>query len=179
MLFPNIYLITEISFIQLQKLARHSYELMFKRSLRSRLDVIRPNTENTVLKAQDAQIVHAKGKDRSVEVGDDVLVKDYRKSNNSWTEAKVVKQTGPVSYVVNPNNEPQLNWRRHMDQISGRKSSVLAMPPVPTHIDHDNTSDDTGANQVLSPPHDYSETNLDIQNRYPIRDRKPPDRLQI
>ena len=76
-------------------------ELLMKRKLRSKLDLIVPNTASKVRQKQEHQKQthdhHAKHRD--FEANDPVLIKDFS-SPKSWQKGTVVQTTGPVSALV-------------------------------------------------------------------------------
>lgn len=87
-------------------------ELFMGRKLRTRLDSIRPNLEQSVqLRNQN----HTKSC-RVLEVGDLVMVRDYRGRHRkpSWTKGLILRRLGPVTYTVQVGD---LQWKRHIDQI--------------------------------------------------------------
>ncbi|XP_060073916.1 uncharacterized protein K02A2.6-like [Ylistrum balloti] len=87
-------------------------ELFMGRKLRTRLDIIRPNLKQSVqLRNQQ----HVK-KDRTMEVGDLVMVHDYRgqKRKPSWVRGLILQKLGPVTYTVQVG---ELQWKRHIDQM--------------------------------------------------------------
>ena len=70
-------------------------------------------------------------RDRDFEVGESVLVRDYRKDFEKWVQGTVDQRTGPVSYRVRVGND---SWRCHADQLSGfsstsNNSSATAVQP--------------------------------------------------
>ncbi|XP_060072089.1 uncharacterized protein K02A2.6-like [Ylistrum balloti] len=76
-------------------------ELFMGRKLRTRLDIIRPNLKQSVqLRTQQ----HVK-KDCTMEVGDLVMVHDYRgqKRKPSWVRGLILQKLGPVTYTVQCN----------------------------------------------------------------------------
>lgn len=72
-----------------------------KRRLRTRLDLVRPNTSSRVRQKQENQKRthdhHAK--DWYFEASDPVYIKDFS-SKKSWQKATVVQATGPVLALV-------------------------------------------------------------------------------
>ena len=93
--------------------------LMMGRSVRTRMDLFRPNLQKTVKDKQDAEVIRCGGDQHKFKVGQPVLVRDYRISNsNKWAAGVILKENGPVSFIVDVNGE---HWRRHVDQI---RSSV-------------------------------------------------------
>ncbi|KAJ8380942.1 hypothetical protein SKAU_G00017200 [Synaphobranchus kaupii] len=105
---------------------------MFKRQLRTRLDLLRPQkTREVVHLQQRAQVERrAKTKFRSFIAGDRVLARNYTKGVK-WTPVTVVAKTGPVSYTVETSNH--LIWRRHIDQLLHTCGS-RDDPPQPTSL---------------------------------------------
>ena len=196
---------------------------MFNRPLRTRLDLIRPNIQSTVAQKQEKQIINAKGTivTRQLAVGQCVLARDYR-GKDKWVECTVVKQLGPVTYIVQLDSG--LTWKRHIDQLVGLQSgsknlmdhnrsyelvtSTSAVPtssmtstvephhqhsppshsPTPRHSPTQRQSERpsppvTVANrQSLQPPPAQLIVTSPITTntrRYPIRDRKPPQKLDL
>ena len=87
-------------------------ELFLGRKVRTRLDAIRPNLAQSVQKRSTPQ----EKKTRSVEIGDIVMVRDYRgrPQKPSWIRGIVLQKLGPVTYRVQVDD---LQWKRHIDQI--------------------------------------------------------------
>lgn len=82
---------------------------MMGRPLRTRLDVVRPNL------AQRLERSSKQGKPtRHIEVGELVLVKDYRARKTSWAQGVVGKILGPCTYLIHVGD---LLWKRHIDQL--------------------------------------------------------------
>ena len=54
-------------------------------------------------------------KDRDYAVGQTVAVKDYGGNDPKWIPGTTIDKTGRVSYRVEI--APDINWRRHADQI--------------------------------------------------------------
>lgn len=86
--------------------------LMFGRSLRTRLDLMKPNRREEVLNKQ-AKMLHV-GRERQVSTGQQVMVRDYRRGGK-WARGVVQAQTGPRTYEVQVG--PNMVWRRHIDQM--------------------------------------------------------------
>ncbi|XP_047020897.1 uncharacterized protein K02A2.6-like [Helicoverpa zea] len=98
------------------------------RRLRSRLDVLRPDVAAVVRAKQERQVARNAGTDRHFNVGDAVLARNYSARGEKWTEATVVKKTGPVSYTVDIGKG--LEWRRHADQIIPKNRYSLSRMSV-------------------------------------------------
>ncbi|XP_033747018.1 uncharacterized protein LOC117332242 [Pecten maximus] len=82
------------------------------RKLRTRLDIIRPNLEQSV---QLRNQRHGT-KGRELEVGDFVMVHDYRgsKRKRSWIRGLILRKLGPVTYTEQVG---ELQSKRHIDQM--------------------------------------------------------------
>ena len=131
-------------------------KLFLGRQLRSRLDLIKPNIRDTVEKKQFMSITEPK--------------QCYRDNTNKWTNAKITEKTGPLSYKVTTGE--QGNWRRHADQM--RSTSYER----PRHME--STPDVSVENPIGSDSGSANVQHEDTQpapRRYPLRDRKPPERL--
>ena len=63
-----------------------------------------------------------------------MLVRDYRKPKETWTDGVVVQKLGPVTYHVQLNSESNLIWKRHIDQIR-QCSADLDIKPVLESVD--------------------------------------------
>ena len=108
-------------------------ELFMGRSLRTRLDLLRPNLEDSVLhqQAQQKQTHDQHSKWREFAVGQQVLVRSYR-PGPTWLHGTIVERTGPLSYVVQV--QDGLRWKRHVDQLlqsRSRESLPQTTEPVP------------------------------------------------
>lgn len=129
--------------------------LMLGRTLRSRISMLRPNLAATVNKNQQKQVnSHSHARLRTFNIGDHVLVRDYRK-DQLWQSGIIHSSTGPLSSQVEIS--PGKYWRRHADQIVHSnvdkvKSSHSTTPPldptgIPYHFPVVNPSVNTDAPQ--------------------------------
>ncbi|KAI4882181.1 hypothetical protein NFI96_005776 [Prochilodus magdalenae] len=161
--------------------------LFLRRRLRTRLDLLKPNVSEVVGRAQEDQQrhrgVHAKA--RSFEVGDPVLVRDYRKGEDKWMAGTVTSQAGPRSYQVDVASNQQ--WNRHADQMVGCHPSIVQpaeekqLSPtevVPTAMTDAGDVSATGVPlSSQSDTHTNPATPQPTGHRYPRRICKPPERL--
>lgn len=133
--------------------------LFLGRRLRSRLDCLKPSVAGAVHRSQDAQQQRRQhhAKDRQFEVGESVLVRDYRKGEEKWAQGVVREKTGPVSYKVNVGS-PGV-WKRHVDQMLRRPDTE----PQQTAVNH------TVSPQVLLPPSDSGTT---LHSNTPLLEKK-------
>ena len=91
-------------------------ELLMKRKLKTKLDLIVPNTASLVRQKHERQKQthdhHAKHRD--FEASDPVFIKDFS-SPKSWQKGTVVQTTGPVSALVELPDGRVV--RRHQDHV--------------------------------------------------------------
>ena len=92
-------------------------ELLMKRRLRSRLDLIHPDITKKVESKQEKQKSAHDTKQplRKFTVNDHVLVRNLPSNNPKWLPGVIVKVTGPLSYVVRLSDERIV--RKHVNHI--------------------------------------------------------------
>jgi len=96
-------------------------ELQLGRKLRTRFDIVKPTVEQ-IIKNQDKQKHCFRGhRDVTFETDETVMVKDY--SKNNWRPAEICEQISPVTYNVK--TDDNRIWKRHVDQIKSRNSTVF------------------------------------------------------
>ena len=93
--------------------------LFLKREVRTRLDLMKPDSESRVLEKQSQQKAdHDKhARTRQFSVGDLVMAKNLR-SGADWIPATIVARLGPLSFLVE--TQDKLLWRRHVDHLKDR-----------------------------------------------------------
>ena len=111
-------------------------ELMGKK-LRTRLDAVHPNITGKMERKCSNNI----SRERYLETGDSVLVRDYRQRKDTWTRGIVQQKLGPYTYIVQVKD---LVWKRHIDQMKlvehpGDIKEDLCQKPV--HTDFEVTND--------------------------------------
>ncbi|KAL6463598.1 hypothetical protein MHYP_G00279890 [Metynnis hypsauchen] len=177
--------------------------LFVRQRLRTRLDLLKPNLAAVVSHAQDTQCSwRAKhSKERTFEVGDPVLVRDYRRGEEKWTPGNLSSKTGPVSYTVEVGSS-QL-WKRHTEQMLACHPEITKQPQQPQPSERLIPSDLDCVQQTagaVEPPEPESVASRAIVNasehveatpatpqaspaqiisRRPFRVHKPPDRLNL
>lgn len=169
--------------------------LFLGRHLRSRLDLLQPNSRRTV---QDRQLQQAQraceGKLRHFAIGQSVLARSYR-GDHKWVRAIVKERHGPLSYTVEVASG--VIWRRHVDQL--KKSGLTpdedlsmvstaaetgrpATPPEPSPSMDCQSTCDVRLSVVPASPNpsvpmgNQADAPID-ERRYPTRVHKPPQRL--
>lgn len=168
--------------------------LFLHRRLRTRLDLLKPSVKLTVEHAQKAQCSYRSfhAKDRDFHVGDSVLVRDYRRGEEKWKTGTVSSQSGPVSYMVQVDNSQ--SWKRHADQmldchpeITKTTESLPAEKRMSQTLDGKGQELSLTSNDIESRALDQRVTKLvepaiasfPSVRRFPVRNRKPPNRLDL
>ena len=149
--------------------------LFLKRSLRTRLDLLRPTVDCHVRSKQAQQIGtarHAKNV-RIFSVGDRVLARDFRQ-NGVWKPGHISVVNGPLSYIIQLDSGE--TWRRHVDHLKHVTTSTSdKTTPLVTASD-DTTTDFYGFPSLnsspVTPPIPQNQ-----ERRYPHRNRRPVDRF--
>jgi len=137
-------------------------ELLMKRQLRTRLDIMRPDVGKTVEQAQKRQQTAYRSSPQTKEFkeGDQVWARNYR-DGDKWVPAQVVTRQGPLTYKVRVNES--LVWKRHVDQLKGRS------------VKEENFQD-YGTLQLPTPEPAEAQEPPEPPRRYPLRDRRAPER---
>ena len=136
-------------------------------------------------------------KDRDYAVGQTVAVKDYRGNDPKWIPGTISDKTGPVSYRVEV--APDINWRRHADQIQDSHLHVKEgiMSDINTGVDLPiidiQPTESTESQQIVqSPaaitgstpkrvtsPSEKPAGGVTAERCYPMRERKPVIKLNL
>ena len=91
-------------------------DLFLKRKLRTHLDLLRPDVNNTVQNKQAMQIKnhdrHCRG--RQYFVGQKVSVRNFR-AGPPWSVGVIVERLGPLTYLVQVTSG--VFWRRHVEHL--------------------------------------------------------------
>ena len=134
--------------------------LFLKREVRTRLDLLQPDTEARVIEKQLQQKAdhdhHTRA--RQFSVGDAVFVKNFRPGPD-WLPANIIAKLGPLSYLVDT-TDGQL-WRRHVDHLKSRA--------VSTGISQPEKSDKTHS----QPEIELEIVNLPVDDPLPTVDAQP------
>lgn len=93
-------------------------KLFLGRELRTKLSLLKPDLSNSIMKKKSS----IEDSTRSLTEGSRVLVRDYRRNTDRWSEGLVVSKLGPVTYTVLVGNE---TWKRHIDQLKENKLSEI------------------------------------------------------
>ncbi|CAG9106017.1 unnamed protein product [Plutella xylostella] len=171
-------------------------QILQGRSLRTRLDKLKPEREDHVRAAQRRQVGAAGGRERALAVGDRVWCRNYR-AGDKWVKGKIIEKPGDTDYVVELADGNQLH--RHIDQIKkqfniepetayeemspGRAINPFLYPSEPSAdqgrgsvagamTSSGGTNGERGATPPAPPPQP-------VQHPRPVRDRRPPTRWGI
>ena len=179
-------------------------ELFMQRSLRTQLDLLRPELEETVCHKQAEQ---KKGHDhhtrrREFFIGQRVLVRNLRDGPH-WLQGTIIERKGPLSYLVQLTSGAV--WRRHIDHILESVDSpqeepvtpepVISVPeelPSPSSIPVDVTpptvpvteqsdisTDETAVSEPAPVLTDHQSETVQTPPRcYPQRQHRPPERYR-
>ena len=168
--------------------------LFMGRNRRSRLDILKPNIRNHVSSKQVDQATshNAASVTREFHIGQTVSVRDYR-GKQKWIPGIIHARSGPLSYQVCVG--PNMIWRRHADQLidsdTGKPPDLNKPPdvvpeiPLPDPVVPASPSAHAKPEQAVpsqtptrvEPPIQPSPPV--VERRYPSRNRKPPDRLNL
>ena len=162
-----------------------------KRRLRTRLDLLHPLEQTRVnAKQADQKRFHDhRSRNCHFHVGQLVLAQNLR-GEPRWIPGTVMERIGPVSYKVDVRGKVR---RRHVDQLLGTgargasptsdDTAIADLPPVPElHMEpqggirEPSPLADVGPSEP-SPEESVNSPPTPVVNRYPRRDRRPPDRL--
>ena len=106
-------------------------ELLMKRKLNSKLDLLRPDLASKVEgKQEDQTRSRASCRHRQFDVSSAVYARDYRPGGKKWTPGTIVERNGLV-YVVNIPGIKPLKWRRHIEQLRERHPEAPKLPLPP------------------------------------------------
>jgi hypothetical protein len=96
-------------------------EMIVGRRLRTKLDLVRPNLGERMLK-QNPGVTEP----RDLEVGQGVWIRDYRKKGAKWVKGVVVRRLSPVTYEVQVLVDHKLVvWKRHINQLRASEEEMV------------------------------------------------------
>ena len=131
-------------------------KLLFQRDLRTRLSLLQPSCEKSVLERQSQQkSAHdRRSHSRAWIAGDRVLVRNHR-DGPDWIPGTIIEVLGPVTYLVETDSGQK--WKRHADQI---KDWLSPAPRVAQETEQQNSDTDTfdTASEVSSPADDPTDS---------------------
>ena len=143
-------------------------ELFLKRTLRTRLDLMKPDVSKVVTQNQAKQENNYNGriKLREFQLGSNVLVKNFCQGSK-WIAGTVKEKVGPLSYMIElPNGRL---WKCHIDHIQEGGRSELE-PQIESRNQQDARSKDQTNNEQES----FGLSKETLTSHYPTHIRKPP-----
>ena len=174
-------------------------ELFLQRTLRTRLDLLRPEPENTVFQKQAKQKKDhdCHTRQREFFIGQRVLTRNMR-DGPRWLLGTIVERRGPLTYLVQVASGAI--WKRHVDHLlesvdspqEEHTTSVpeeLPRPSSPPNLSTDALPSTVSANNAptaSTPVPEPEPVEVDYRpepiqtptHRYPQRQRRPPKRYQ-
>lgn len=102
--------------------------MMYKRELRTRFDLLKPDVHEHVNTKQSAQVVNKRGNRRvDFQIGDVVMVDDFSVRNKNRIQGKIIKKLSPVTFRIETDNGKI--WKRHVDQIVRFDKVTIILAP--------------------------------------------------
>lgn len=165
-------------------------KMFLGRDLRNRLDLIKPDVKQRVTNQQTKMSVSSGNKFRELELGQRVLARDYRPTaHEKWIHGTIVSRDGPLLYKVDVGNA---TWKRHIDQLLATDLQQTPIDIAPQFNSPDSpslTEIEEGAALLPTPPLLNNSRNVNEtvtspegqvvkERRYPLRNRRAPDRLR-
>ena len=156
-------------------------ELFLNRSVRTRLDLLKPDIKCNVRwkQAQQKSDHDSSKQERKLHIGQNIMVRNYR-DGTKWMAGVILQSCGPLSYLVK--TEGGQIWRRYIDHIRDNQlentttSSECFIPDDSYNIRIPNANTGQESIGIQSPTTNLS--NNVHSRRYPQRHRQPPDRYQ-
>ena len=160
-------------------------ELMFGKTLRTRLDLLRPDLKQSVKSNQKKQVDNSTSRVRTISVGERVMVRDYL-GENKWVPGIVKRKFGCLTYDVEVISGKL--WRQRVNQIQSSlvpvSTSVEFQPtpelPVPELEAHQSVNPELQPESVIQPEQQPESTLASEHSvpevphwRYSLRVRKP------
>ena len=111
-------------------------ESLMNWKIRLHIDVLRPKQHHSIrrnTKMEKQYNRHHGSVQRKFLPGQQVLARDYRNNTETWTQGRIVPQTGNVTYNVNVQNSI---WVRHSNQLrpSHLPVEIQQDPTIPLNI---------------------------------------------
>ena len=183
--------------------------LFMGRNIRTRLDVLKPDIRKRVEERQLNQAAkRSLNPTKQLQMGQDVIARNYR-GKRKWVPGVIMAKTGPLSYQVKvaqnmvwhrhidqlKNIDMTQNLHQDQEELAQAAttsenapcdiddstqespSSNLQRPERTTTTEIGSTT--TNTTPVALGTHPTTGQNADQLKRYPIRDRKPPERLNV
>ena len=159
-------------------------ELFLNCKPRIRLSLLKPSLSKKVKQKQDQMKSSHDGKQnkvRAFEPGDSVMVRNFRGSQK-WKPGTIMQRLGPILYMVKVQDSMRHVHVDHLIRGSGHsqnRSAKVTKPPVTDFVIP--STDEVQQPVIAQPQHNQQQAPVaPAQNRrYPVRNRKPPQRLDL
>ncbi|XP_037560862.1 uncharacterized protein K02A2.6-like [Dermacentor silvarum] len=152
--------------------------LLLGRRLRTRLDLVSPSVEERVARKQFQDTSRCRHRATTFSEGDFVRVSNFRRGPR-WFSSTVLARTGPLSYCVSVVTARGVcEWVRHPNHIVRAPDSDDTVITATDFQDEDHVTAGIGAGSTTEPveqPSTLMEA-AEQGRRYPLRQRRPPDR---
>ena len=160
-------------------------KLFLGRQFHTRFSLMVPDIGNHVRNRQATQKQHhdARSRSREFQLGSKVTVKDSRNPSR-WLPGVVLKQRGPLSYLIRLDTGQV--WRKHVDHMHIKQIDVDILEDSPESVHPPSVISapvphTTCALDGSSTTQNVSEESVEASpletRRYPVRQRKPVDKL--
>ena len=133
--------------------------LMLKFGVRTVLDLVKPDYENRVKNKQADQKMNfdKRSKERSFEIGQKVMTRNYRSKQDKCIAGVIVSKKGDLTYIVKLSNGSCC--KRHCDQIMPR--AEVCNEGDDSHNDWFDVMVSVGSSDVSTPSNETEGTGLD------------------
>lgn len=162
-------------------------KMLLGRNVRSKFDLIKPNNDHVIHNKLKQSENYKGNRQQEFQIGDHVLVRDFKGGKPSWCPATVSQVLGQRFYEVklNSNNATE---KRHLNQMLKAKredtsSGMIPRSKVDFNVNHNNDLNIYDNNE-LNVDHNVNHNQVENDN-ISFRDRlrrrsiiKPPERLQ-
>ena len=172
-------------------------ELFLKRKPRTRLSLLQPNLAQHVEEKQRVEKEqHDRGRTKTREFmpGDQVLVRNFR-GQNKWNHGTVILRIGPLAYQVKVGDrmchahvdhllsagEPTVRCpagNLALEEVTVPPPLVAFQTPLPTPVDSESACNVSGPT-VPTMECEQPKTPVAAERRYPKRQIKPPEKLNL
>lgn len=152
-------------------------ELFLRRQPRTRLTLLKPDLSETVVKHQLQQ---KKAHDRHTKPvrhfgeGERVKVRDFRHPKCQWNSGIILHCKGPLTYTVEVG---QHQVSVNVDHLL--RSNVSNNTDEEISIDPNDFAPASCSQEADTPEQPGPPPEVQIERRYPARQRKPPERLEL
>lgn len=124
-------------------------ELFLGRTVRTRLDLLKPDPAEHVMQQQAKQKEKhdLRARYRDLHIGQKVMVRNMR-TGPTWIPGEIIQQLGPVTYLVDVYGEKP--WKCHADQLKERVETPNPLrSEIPSQLPEEESDTDVGPDPVV------------------------------